>query len=122
MNNMEKIEIFKLNLTEAGFTEEFVNQALNYFNETEKESRVQVLSLEDILGYLSSFTCNALQSEINLINLRKDLYKLYQYDTNNILDLNYYFYNIEEFELQVLYVLYYEFYPQEEEEEEEEEN
>ena len=110
---MEKIEIFKLNLTEAGFTEEFVNQALNYFNEIEKEAKVQ--GLEDILGYLESFTCNAHQSEINLINLRKDLYKLYQYDTNNIMDLNYYFYDIEEFELQVIYTLYYEFYPQEEE-------
>ena len=116
---MKKMETFKKNVTEAGFTEEFVNQALNYFNETEKESRVQVLSLEDILGYLSSFTCNALQSEINLINLRKNLYKLYQYDTNNLMNFLDYFYNIEEFELQVLYVLYYEFYPQEESDEEE---
>ena len=107
---MEKIEIFKLNLTEAGFTEEFVNQALNYFNAIKREAKVQEFSMEDALGYLSSFTCNALQSEINLINLRKDLYKLYQYDTINLMNFLDYFYDIEEFELQVIYTMYYEFY------------
>ena len=121
---LEKMEIFKNNLKEAGFTEEFIKQALNYFNELKREGEIQGLNVEDTLYYfnvIGSFTCNTHQSEINLINLRKDLYKLYQYDINNVMNFNDYFYDIEEFELQVLYKLFYEFYPKEEEEGDEEE-
>ena len=120
---MKKIEIFKNNLKEVGFTQEFIRKSVEYFIELDEEREVQELgSIEEILDYFSkigSFTCNTLQSEINLKDLREDLYKLYQYDTNNLMNFLDYFYNIEEFELQVLYVLYYEFYPQEESDEEE---
>ena len=119
---MEKIEIFKKNLEVAEFTNDFIVQALHYFNLLKSEKEVQELNnlLEAIDCYSrdGSFTCNSLQSFYNLSNFRADLYKLYQYDTNNSMDFLDYFYNIEVFELQVLYVLYFEFYPQEEEEEE----
>ena len=114
---MEKMEIFKKNLEEASFTTDFIKKALEYFNELEEEREVQELAtIEEVLDYynrIGSFTCNALQSELNL-RFRKDLYKLFQYDTNNLMNFLDYFFNIEEFELQILYVLYYEFYPQDE--------
>ena len=114
---MNKMEIFKNNLEEAGFTEDFIIQSLSYFNEISKEGEIQGLGVEDTLSYfnkIGSFTCNALQSFYNLHNFREDLYKLYQYDTNNILNPIDFFQNIEKFEIQVLYTLYFEFYPQEE--------
>ena len=118
MMMMEKMEIFKKNLEEANFSKDFIIQSLHYFNELKREGEVQELGVEVILGYfnrIGSFTCNTLQSESNLRYFRKDLYKLFQYDTNNLMDFLDYFSDIEKFELQVLNVLYYEFYPQEEE-------
>ena len=118
---MEDMEIFKNNLESHNFSTNFIQKALQYFTELEEEMEVQELkSVEDILSYynkIGSFTCNSSQSYYNLHNFREDIAKLYTCDTNNILDLNDFFFNIEDFELQVLNVLYYEFYPQEEEEE-----
>ena len=118
---MEKIEIFKNNLEDADFTDGFIKQALQYFNELIEEKMIlEVDNLEDLLNYynkVGSFTCNASQSYFNLCNFREDLYKLYQYDANNSMDFKDYFCDIEDFELQVLCTLFYEFYPQEEEEE-----
>ena len=115
------MEIFKNNLKEAGFTEEFIKQALQYFTELEKEKEIQELNnLGEVIDYFArvgSYTCNSLQSELNLRYFRKDLYLLHTKDYNDILNFNLYFENIEEFELQVLYTLFFEFYPQEEEEE-----
>ena len=113
----EKMEIFKKNLEEANFSQEFVQKAIQYFNELQEEGKIQGLNVEDTLGYyakVGSFTCNASQSETNLKDLRYDINRLYTFDLNNILNLNDYFSNIEEFELQVLYTLFYEFYPQKE--------
>ena len=113
----EKMEKFKNNLEGQGFSPEFIQRALNYFNEIIEEGEIQEdLNVEDTLGYynkIGSFTCNSSQSYYNLHNFREDISKLYTYDTNNILNLNDYFFNIEDFELQVLNVLFYEFYPKE---------
>ena len=121
----ERIEIFKKNMEEAGFTSDFIVQALHYFNQLKEEGEVQEInSLIEVIDYYSktgSFTYNSLQSFYNLYNFREDLYKLYFYDTHNSLDFFVYFENIEEFEIRILYTLYLEFYPREEEEEEEEE-
>ena len=118
---MKKMEIFKKNLEEASFTTAFIKKALEYFNELEEEKEVEEMAtIEEVIDYYNrcgSFTCNALQSELNLRYFRKDLYKLFQYDTNNLMNFLDYFYDIEDFEIQILYVLYFEFYPQEEEEE-----
>ena len=117
----KNMEVFKNNLKEASFTEEFIKQALQYFTELEEEKEVEEMAtVEEVIDYYnrcSSFTCNSLQSELNLRYFRKDLYKLYQYDTNNLMDFLDYFYDIEDFELEVICTLYFEFYPQEDEEE-----
>ena len=116
----ERMEKLKNNLEGQGFSPEFIQKALNYFNEILEEGEIQeVLNVEDMLVYYSkigSFTCNSSQSYHNLHNFREDISKLYICDTNDILNLNDYFFDIEDFELQVLNVLFYEFYPQEEEE------
>ena len=118
MNNME---IFKKNLEEANFSLEFIKKALEYFTELNEEMEVQeLINIEEVIddyNRCSSFTCNSLQSENNLRYFRKDLYKLFQYDTNNLMNFLDYFYDVEDFELEVICTLYYEFYPQEEEEE-----
>ena len=112
----EKMEIFKKNMEEAGFTTDFIGQALQYFNELREEGEFQELpNLIDVIDYYSkigSFTCNSLQSFCNLYNFREDLNKLFEYDSHYLID---YFYNIEGFELQVVYMLFYDFYPLEEE-------
>ena len=117
----EKMEKFKNNLEGQGFSPEFIQRALNYFNELEEEREIQELAtIEEVLDYynrMGSFTCSSYQSFLNLHNFREDISKLYNCDTYNTLNLNDYFFNIEDFELQVLNVLFYEFYPQEEEEE-----
>ena len=118
----EKMEIFKNTLEGQGFSTEFIKKALNYFNELEEEIEVQEMStVEDVIQYFDrcgSYTCNTSNTEENLKNFRKDILKLFNCDTNNILNFNTYFENIEEFEIQILYTLFYEFYPREEEEEE----
>ena len=118
MEKMEKMEIFKKNLEEASFTTDFIIQALNYFNELEDEKEAndsynKVIEVIDDCNRCGSFTYSNIQSELNLIDFRKDLYKLFQHDMNNLMNFLDYFFDIEEFELQVLNVLYYEFYPQE---------
>ena len=119
----EKIEQFQKNLEEAGFTDDFIVQALRYFTELEEEREVQELNnIIDVIDYFAkvgSFTCNSLQSFYNIHNFREDIYKLYTYDLNNMMDFLDYFHDIENFEIQILYTLYFEFYPREEEEEEE---
>ena len=110
----EKMEIFKKNLESQDFSTEFIQLALNYFNELEEEMEVQELNIEEVIQYynkIGSFTCNTSQSEENLINFRKDIAKLSDCDTNKILNLAKFFENIEGFELQILYCLYCEFYP-----------
>ena len=121
LEKSKKIEIFKKNLGGHGFSLEFIQKSLEYFNELEEEMEVQEMTtIEEVIDDYNrccSFTCNSLQSELNLRYFRKDLYKLFQYDTNNLMNFLDYFYDIEDFEIQILYVLYFEFYPQEEEEE-----
>ena len=71
-------------------------------------------NIEDVIQYFDicgSYTYNTLQSEENLKNFRKDILKLFNCDTNNIMDFSKYFENIEVFEIQLIYVLYFEFYP-----------
>ena len=117
---MKKIEIFKNNLKEVGFTQEFIRKSVEYFIELDEEREVQELgSIEEILDYFSkigSFTCNILETENNLKELREDI-ALLKDEYPELLDLNLYFTNIEHFEISILYLLYFEFYPQEEEEE-----
>ena len=112
-----KMEQFKNNLEENGFSQSFIKQALHYFTELEKEKKVKKFdSLEEIIDYNAksfTFTWNTSKSENNLKNLREDLYLLSEKDSNDYLDFNEYFENIEIFEIYVLYVLF-EFYPQDE--------
>ena len=121
---MKKMEEFKRNLEEANFNQEFVQKAIQYFTELQEEMEVQEMkTIEEAIDYyarIGSFTCNTLQTEINLKDFREDLYLLYIKDYNDILNLNLYFENIEEFEIDMLYVLYLEFFHTEEEEDEEE--
>ena len=116
-----KMEMFKNNLEEANFSLEFVKKALEYFKELEEEMEVQEMeNIEEVINYyarIGSFSCNTLKSEGNLKGFREDLYLLYTKDYNDILNFNQYFENVEEFEIDVIYVLYFEFYPQEDEEE-----
>ena len=71
---MKKMEIFKKNLEEASFTTAFIKKALEYFNELEEEKEVEeVATIEEVIDYYNrcgSFTCNTLQSETNLKDLR----------------------------------------------------
>ena len=119
MEKMEKMEIFKKNLEEASFTRDFIKQALEYFNELKREVEVNDYNnLEEVLDYynrIGSFTCNTMQSELNLKDFRGDIAILKE-DYPELLDINLYFEDIEVFELQILYVLYYNFYPEEDDE------
>ena len=77
--------------------------------------------IEDVIQYFDTcgwYTYNTLNTEDNLKDFRSDILELFNCDTNNIMDFSKYFENIEEFEIQILYTLFYEFYPREEEEEE----
>ena len=118
----QKMEIFKNNLEEQGFSSGFVKKSIEYFNELHEEMELQEMTtIEEVIGYyaiIGSYTCDSLQTEENLKNYRHDIYLLSEEDYNNILSLNIYFENIEKFEIQLLYLLYYEYYPQENEEEE----
>ena len=114
---MEKIEImefFKRTLKNYSFSKEFIEKSLMYFHQLYNEMEVQELkNLEEVLDYFyraGSFTCNAFQSEINLKDLRYDINRLYAFDLNGILNPIDFFQNIEKFEIQVLYVLYFEFF------------
>ena len=115
MVKMEKMEIFQKNLETLNLSNEFIKKALEYFTELNEEMEVQELvSIEEVLQYynkINSYTCDTTKSEENLINFRKDIRKLVDCDTNNIVAFSKYFENIEEFEIQILYCLYYEFYP-----------
>ena len=118
----EKMEIFKKNLEVQGFSLEFIQKALEYFTELNVEMEVQEMEgLEEAIHYLDNYgtyTYNTLSTEENLKEIRKDIAKLFECDTNNIMDYSKYFENIEEFKIQILYTLFFEFYPWEEEEEE----
>ena len=118
---MRKMEEFKKALEEANFSLEFIRKSLEYFYELKREKKLLKLeTVEEVIDYYNksfSFTWNTSKTENNLKEFREDLYKLYQYDTNNFIDFKEYFENIEVFEIYVLYVLFYEFYPQEEDEE-----
>ena len=111
----ERLEEFKNNLEEAGFNIEFIKKSIEYFNELEDEKNVQELEdLEEVLDYYhghGSFSFNIPKSEENLKEFREDIINLFEYDTNDLLHYSLYFEDIEVFELQILYVLYYEFYP-----------
>ena len=125
MKKMEKMEIFKKNLEEASFTTDFIKKALEYFNELEEEKEAndfynKVEEVIDDYNRCGSFTYNTLQSELNLKELRKDI-ALLKDEYPDLLDLNLYFKNIEAFEISILYLLYYNFFPEDEDDEEEEE-
>ena len=115
----EKMEILKKNLEDQGFSKKFIQRSLNYFNELHEEMEIQELkNIEEAIDYYNncgSFTCNTLQSEENLNGLREDLAILIE-EYTELLNLDLYFTNIEYFEIQILYILLFEFYPQEEEE------
>ena len=110
-----KMETFKNNLENQGFSTEFIQRALNYFTELNEEMEVQEMdSVEEAIQYydsVGSYTCNLLQSENNLKEVREDIAKLFDCDTNSLLDSSKYFQNIEKFEIQILYCLFFEFYP-----------
>ena len=115
MEKMEKMEEFKKNMEAFNLSNDFIKKALQYFAELEEEKELQEMAtVEEVIDYYNrcgSFTYNTIQSELNLKDFRGDILKLYDCDTNNILDFSKYFENIEEFEIQILYCLYYEFYP-----------
>ena len=117
-NKIENMEFFKRTLESHNFSNDFIQLALNYFNELYDEMEVQELgSIEEVLDYFSkigSFTCNTSKSETNLKDFRYDINRLFVFDLNNILNPVDYFQDIEEFEIQVLYTLYFEFYVTEE--------
>ena len=119
---IEDMEFFKETLKKYNFSKDFIEKVLEYFNQLYNEIEVQELgSIEEVIDYYNkcgSFTCNALQSEINLKELREDI-ALLKDEYPELLDLNLYFTNIEHFEISILYLLFYEFYPQEESDEEE---
>lgn len=115
MKNL-KIEIFQRNLEEAGFSKDFIIQSLHYFKEIEEEAEVQGISVEDTLNYynrVGSFTCNALQSFYNLHNFREDILLLKE-QYPELIDLSLYFKNIEKFEISILYLLFFYYYPSDE--------
>ena len=117
MEKMEKMEIFKKNLEEASFTRDFIKQALDYFNELEEEKEAndfysKVEEVIDDYNRCGSFTYNTIQSELNLKDFRGDI-NILKEDYPELLDLDLYFRNIEVFEISILYLLYYNFYPEE---------
>ena len=123
MEKMEKMEIFKKNLEEASFTTDFIKKALDYFKELEDEKEAndfynKVEEVIDDYNRCGSFTYNIIQSELNLKDFRGDIAILKE-DYPDLLDLNLYFKNIEAFEISILYVLYYNFYPEEDNEDDE---
>ena len=109
-----KMEQFKNNLEGQGFSTEFIQRAIEYFTELEEEMEVQEMSnIEEAIQYydsVGSYTCNTLQSENNLKEVREDIAWLK--DNYPDLDLDLYFQNIEHFEIQILFILFNEFYPQ----------
>ena len=115
MTKIENMETFKKNLEGANFSPEFIRKAIEYFYEIKREKKLlKMNNLEEVIDYYNrsfSFSWNTEKSENNLKELRKDLFLLYEKDSNNLLDFNEYFENIEVFEIYVLYVLYFEFYP-----------
>ena len=115
----EKMEVFKKNLEVQGFSLEFIQKALEYFTELEEEKTASDYNnIEEVIDYYNhcgSFTCNATKSEENLEGLRWDLAILIE-DYSELLNLDLYFTNIEKFEIQILYILLFEFYPGEDEE------
>ena len=122
MKNEKNMEEFKKNLESHNFSAKFIQLALNYFKELHEEMEVNYYedfkfnSIEDVIDFYAkslSFTWDTFSSENNLKDLREDLYLLYVKDSNNFLEFNLYFENIEMFEIYVLYTLYFEFYPQE---------
>ena len=120
MEKMEKMEIFQKNLEEASFTTDFIIQALHYFNELEEEKEAndfynKVEEVIDDYNRCGSFTYNTTQSELNLKDFRGDISILNDY-CPELLDINLYFKNIEAFEISILYVLYYNFYPEKDDE------
>jgi predicted house-cleaning noncanonical NTP pyrophosphatase (MazG superfamily) len=116
-----KMEQFKNNLESQGFSQDFIKKALQDFNELEEEKEAEDFdSVEEVIDYYAkkfSFSWNMKKTENDLKELREDLYLLCKKDSNDFIDFNLYFENIEMFEIYVLYTLYFEFYPQEEEEE-----
>ena len=116
-NNME---IFENNLERYGFGDEFITKAIEYFKELEEERDVQEMySIEEALDYYNqcgSYTFNRYQSEDNLKELREDI-ALLKDEYPDLLDLDLYFTDVEAFEISILYLLYYNFYPQEDQEE-----
>ena len=114
--NYEKMEQFKNNLEGNGFSQSFIKKSLEYFNELEEEKEAQeLINIEEVIQYYSkinSFTCDILQSEENLKDFRGDITILKE-DYPDLLDLDLYFKNIEAFEVSILYLLYYNFFPEE---------
>ena len=110
-NNMK---FFENNLKVQGFGVAFIEKALEYFRELEEERDVQELkSIERVLysyNEVGSYTCSILQSEDNLKDLREDI-ALLKYECPE-LNLDLYFTDIEHFEMQILFILFNEFYPQ----------
>ena len=115
MRTNKKMEIFENNLKVQGFGDEFIEKALEYFRELEEERDVQEMySIEEALDYYNqggSYTCNKYQSEENLKELREDIAWLKD-NYPDLLDLDLYFTDIEHFEIQILFILFNEFYPQ----------
>ena len=114
----EKMEIFKNNLNCLNLSNAFIKKAIEYFAELEEEKNVSdYKTVEDVIDYYNqcgSFTFNTHQSEENLI-YREDI-ALLKEEYPDLLDLNLYFKNVEAFEISILYLLYYNFYPEEDNE------
>ena len=114
---MEKMEIFQKNLETLNLSNDFIKKALDYFNELEDEKEAndfynKVEEVIDDYNRCGSFTYNTIQSELNLKDFRGDIAILKE-DYPELLDLNLYFRNIEAFEISILYLLYYNFFPEE---------
>ena len=117
MEKMEKMEIFKKNLETLNLSNDFIKKSLEYFNELEEEKEAndfynKVIEVIDDYNRCGSFTFNTIQSELNLKDFKGDIAILNE-DCPEFLDLNLYFRNIEAFEISILYLLYYNFYPEE---------
>ena len=120
MEKMEKMEVFKNNLEALNLSNDFIKKALDYFNELEDEKEAndfynKVEEVIDDYNRSGSFTYNTIQSELNLKDFRGDIAILKE-DYPELLDLNLYFRNIEAFEISILYLLYYNFFPEEDNE------
>ena len=119
MEKMEKMEIFQKNLESLNLNNDFIKKALDYFNELEDEKEAndynKVEEVIDDYNRCGSFTFNTIQSELNLKDFRGDITILNDY-CPDVLDINLYFKNIEVFEISILYLLYYNFFPEEDNE------